>query len=69
MIITANDPRAIRGIKRKVPKIAVPLADMVDYWGARCDEYEHGCPACTAWKLFDKSWFVPSDDDVLKEQF
>ena len=68
MVITPDNPIAIRGIKRKVPKIAVPLANMVEHWGARCDEYEYGCFACTAWKLFDKSFSVPSDEDVLKEQ-
>ena len=69
MVITPDNPMAIRGIRRAVPKIAVPLANMVEHWGTRCDEYEHGCPACTAWKLFDRSWIVPSDEDVLKEQY
>jgi hypothetical protein len=67
MVITPDNPMAIRGIRRAVPKIAVPLADLVEYWGARCEEYEHGCPTCTAWKLFDASFVVPSDDDVFKE--
>ena len=68
MVITQNNPLAIRGIRRKVPSLAVPLANMVEEWGARCDDYEQGCPACTAWKLFDKSWFIPTVDDVMKEQ-
>jgi hypothetical protein len=23
------------------------------YWGARCNEYEAGCAACTAWRIYD----------------
>lgn len=68
MVITQNNPLAIRGIRRKVPSLAVPLANMVEEWGTRCDDYEQGCPACVAWKLFDKSWFIPTVDDVMKEQ-
>jgi hypothetical protein len=71
MVIDSNSPLAIRGIKRNVPAIAVPLAEMVDYWGSPCDEHEQGCPACTAWSLFNETGKFATDDQVnlkLKEE-
>jgi hypothetical protein len=71
MVIDSNSPLAIRGIKRSVPAIAVPLAEMVDYWGSPCDEYEKGCSACTAWSLFNKSGKFATDAEVnskMKEE-
>lgn len=68
MVIDNQHPLAIRGIKRKVPPIAVPLAQMVEYWGAPCDEYEQGCPACMAWELFNKTGKFVTDDQLLKGQ-
>jgi hypothetical protein len=64
MVITSDNPLAIRGIKRKVPRIAIPLAKMVDYWGAPCDEYQQGCPSCEAWSLFNKSGKFATDKEV-----
>lgn len=64
MIIDSNSPLAIRGIKRKVPTMAIPLAKMVEYWGAPCDEYQQGCPACKAWDLFNKTGKFVTDEQV-----
>jgi hypothetical protein len=71
MVIDSKNPLAIRGIRRFVPAIAVPLADMVDYWGSPCDEYEKGCSGCTAWSLFSKSGKFATDEEVslkMKEE-
>ena len=57
-VLFPDDPRAIRGIHRKVPKVAEPLAQMVDYWGVQCEDYEPDCLCCKAWKLFDGKKFV-----------
>jgi hypothetical protein len=40
------------------------LAKTVDYWGAKCDEYEEGCPACKAWAIFESTLICPTDDQV-----
>jgi len=65
MIILPNHPLAVRGIKRKVPPEFKPVADMVQEWGAPCDTYEQGCPACEAWALFHKTGRMPSAKQVL----
>lgn len=61
-VLSPDDPRAIRGINRRVPKIAEPLARMVEYWGPQCEEYEPGCPCCEAWAKFDGVNFVGDGD-------
>jgi hypothetical protein len=58
MTLFPDDPRAIRGIKRNVPKIAIPLARMVEHWGVKCDTFEPECACCKAWALFDGVNFV-----------
>jgi hypothetical protein len=64
MIVDHTNPLAIKNIKRKVPRIAVPLANMVDYWGAQCSEFEPDCPCCKAWGLFNLTGKVPGDDEI-----
>jgi hypothetical protein len=66
MIMFPNDPRAIRGVKRPTSnKIVNAFTAQVHEWGSPCDEHEAGCPACEAWALFNKSFAVPSIDDVM----
>jgi len=64
MIMDPNDPRAIRGIRRPVPKIAEPLVQMVDYWGPECDDFDPGCACCQAWQLFNHHYRMPTDIEV-----
>jgi len=61
MVIDNKNPIAIRGIKRKVPKMAMPLANMVDYWGVQCDDFEPECHCCKAWAIFNLTGKVPSE--------
>jgi len=66
MIMLPNDPRAIRGFKRPTTnKLINAFTAQVDEWGTPCDEYEAGCPACEAWALFNKTFTVPSSDEVM----
>jgi hypothetical protein len=64
MEIDNKHPMAIRGIRRKVPSIAVPLANMVEYWGVQCDDFEPECHCCKAWSLFNLTRKVPSAEEV-----
>ena len=69
MVIDQNHPLAIYGIKRikslrKAPSIVQEWAKTVDYWGAKCDEYEEGCPVCKAWAIFESTLICPTDDQV-----
>jgi len=64
MVITPDNPIAIRGIKRKVPKMAIPIANMVEYWGVQCDDFEPECLCCKAWGLFNLTGKVPSEEAV-----
>jgi hypothetical protein len=64
MVITPDNPIAIRGIKRKVPKMAIPIANMVEYWGVQCDNFEPECHCCKAWGLFNLTGKVPSVEEV-----
>lgn len=69
MVIDQNHPLAVRNIKRRkslrnAPSVVQELAKTVDYWGAKCDEYEAGCPICEAWKIFDATLKCPTDDQV-----
>jgi hypothetical protein len=64
MVIDNNNPMAIRGIKRKVPKMAIPIADMVEYWGVQCDDFEPKCHCCKAWAIFNLTGKVPSVEEV-----
>jgi hypothetical protein len=69
MVIDQNHPLARHAVNRKnslrkAPKIAQELAKTVDYWGAKCEDYEPDCPACKAWKLFETTLVCPSDADI-----
>ena len=59
-----DDARAVYGVKRKVPKVVVPLARMVEYWGAPCPDFEPDCICCKAWNLFDGVNFVDEVDGI-----
>ena len=66
MIMLPNDPRAIRGFKRPTTnKLINAFTAQVDEWGTPCNEYEADCPACRAWAMFNKSFTVPSSDEVM----
>lgn len=66
MIMLPNDPRAIRGVKRPTSnKIVNTFTAQVHEWGSPCDEFEADCPACRAWAMFNKSFTVPSSDEVM----
>ena len=64
MVIDNNNPMAIRGIRRRVPSMAVPLANMVEYWGVQCDDFEPECHCCKAWGLFNLTGKVPNEEAV-----
>jgi len=32
-----------------------PEKVMQEYWGERCPDFEPECPACKAWKHFDRT--------------
>jgi len=66
MVIDNKNPMAIRGTRRKVPSMAVPLANMVEYWGVQCDDFEPDCHCCKAWSLFNLTRKVPSAEEVQK---
>jgi hypothetical protein len=70
MVIDNNHPLARHAVirknsLRKAPKIVQELAKTVDYWGAKCEDYEQDCPTCRAWKLFEKTLVCPNDGDVF----
>lgn len=41
------------------------LQIMQTIWGARCEEFDGGCAACQAWRLFDTYKSPPNDEDVF----
>jgi hypothetical protein len=46
------------------PPLAKRKKRMVAEWGERCPDYEPGCPACEAWKLWD---FLPGEIPTQEE--
>jgi len=69
MVIDNNHPLARHAVNRKnslrkAPKIVQELAKTVDYWGAKCEDYEAGCPACKAWAIFESTLICPTDNQV-----
>ena len=69
MVIDPNHPLAVHCVKRpnslrRAPRIVREVAKTVDYWGAKCDEYQAGCPICEAWKVFDVTLTCPTDEQV-----
>lgn len=45
-------------------------AEMTAEWGEKCPEYEAGCPACEAWRLFEGRFglSVPTCEEVSEAQ-
>jgi hypothetical protein len=38
-------------------------AEVTEYWGPRCPDYEPECPCCKAWAHFDKTGEVLKVDE------
>ena len=60
------------GLSLNFVEVTIPLTfnEMVDIWGERCDEYEHGCSLCRVWHQWQtnnhKVTVVISRDAVIK---
>jgi len=64
-ILPPDDPRAIRGMRSPIPKMAKQYVLTFEEWGPPCEEHDNECPCCIAWGIYDETLKCPTVGEVL----